>query len=105
MVLSAPHAPPRGFGASVTEETGPPATGIILSFPSAKNPRERPSGDQNGNVAPSVPASFLGAFESRGSTQMDSRSFGPFAQNATWVPSAERTGGPEKSPSKSKAVS
>jgi hypothetical protein len=29
----------------------------------------------------------------------------PWAQNATCVPSADRTGGPEKSPSKSKTVS
>jgi hypothetical protein len=105
MVLSAPHAPPRGLGAAATVETGPPATGMVFSFPSEKNPIDRPSGDQNGNVPPSVPASFRGALVSRGWIQIELRSFALCAQYATWVPSAERTGGPEKSPVKSKEVS
>src|SRR5262245_49071110 len=32
----------------------PPAAGIFLTFPSAKNPMYWLSGDQNGNVAPSL---------------------------------------------------
>jgi hypothetical protein len=49
----------RGFGASATVVTGPPAAGMVFSFPSEKKPMDAPSGDQKGKVAPSVPASFL----------------------------------------------
>src|ERR1700722_7077555 len=105
MVLAAAQPPPGGFGASATVETGPPATGMVFSFPSEKNPMDRPSGDQNGNVPPSVPVSFRGALELSGWIQIALRSFAPWAQYATCVPSAERAGGPEKSPVKSKMVS
>src|SRR5215467_6133545 len=55
IVSFGPHEPPRGSGTSAIASTGPPATGIFFSFPSAKNPIQRLSGDQNGPSAPSVP--------------------------------------------------
>ena len=51
-----PHVPPRGVGASARTCTGPPDASTVLSFPLAKNPTDRLSGDQNGNCAPSVEA-------------------------------------------------
>src|SRR5690349_20076638 len=44
-------------GASPTVNVGPPEASILLSLPPAKNPMYRLSGDQNGAIAPSVPAS------------------------------------------------
>src|SRR5271169_4152305 len=57
MTPSRLHAPPPPPDASHNVVGGPPDTSIFLSFPSAKNPRKRLSGDQNGRKAPSVPAS------------------------------------------------
>ena len=63
------HVPPRGVAASHRVCAGPPARAIFLSLPCAKNPRFRPSGDQNGNVAPSVPGIGRASSESSGRTQ------------------------------------
>ena len=49
--------PPRPRGASASVSTGPPPASIFFSLPPAKNATDRLSGDQKGNVAPSVPAS------------------------------------------------
>src|SRR5580704_3125907 len=57
MTPSRLHAPPPPPDESHNVMGGPPDTAIFLSFPSAKNPRKRLSGDQNGRMAPSVPAS------------------------------------------------
>src|SRR5262245_43223452 len=53
------HVPPR-FGASDSTRTDPLSRSIRFSLPSAKNPRDRLSGDQNGNEAPSVDANACG---------------------------------------------
>ena len=42
----------------------PPLTSIRFSLSSVKKAMERLSGDQNGNIAPSVPASACGEVES-----------------------------------------
>ena len=55
IVPSGPHAPPRGSGTPVISNAGPPTALTLLSFPSAKNPTDKLSGDQNGRSAPSVP--------------------------------------------------
>ena len=55
ITLSRFHVPPRPNSASHTTIAGPPSMRILLSLPSAKKPIERLSGDQNGNVASSVP--------------------------------------------------
>src|SRR5271169_5861634 len=57
MIPSRLHAPPPPPDASHNVKGGPPDASIFLSFPSAKNPTKRLSGDQNGRTAPSVPAS------------------------------------------------
>src|SRR5262245_3745493 len=49
------HEAPRPFGASHTVSTPPPVARTRLIFPSAKNPIQRLSGDQNGLTALSVP--------------------------------------------------
>ena len=51
--------PSEPLGASQIFCGGPPVTSTFFSLPSAKNARNRLSGDQNGRVAPSVPASGL----------------------------------------------
>src|SRR4029077_10609526 len=48
--------PPTLSVASHKVMGGPPETSIFLSFPPAKKPRKRLSGDQKGDEAPSVPA-------------------------------------------------
>src|SRR6188474_557774 len=59
------QAPPKGtpFGVvNVVDE--PPSMSILFNRPAAKNPMERPSGDQNGRVPRSVPRSGRAAGES-----------------------------------------
>ena len=63
------HVPARGSGASHNVMGGPPETSIFLSFPPAKNPMNRLSGDQKGWNAPSVPASDCAARVSSERTQ------------------------------------
>src|ERR1700675_389890 len=104
MTLSRFQAPPRALGASARIVTGPPDAETFRSLLSAKKPMNFPSPDQNSAKAPSVPASFSADALSSLRTQMELRSFGPRAANATRVPSGESTGGPEKSPTKSKAA-
>src|SRR5215469_622959 len=53
------QAPPLSIGASQSICSPLPSDSIRLSFPPAKNPIERPSGDQKGSAAPSVPARIL----------------------------------------------
>src|SRR5229473_3331237 len=105
MTLSWFHEPPRGLGVSARTVTGPPAAGIFFRWPSAKNPKKFPSADQKGKEAPSVPSIFRGVRSLRVCTQIVSRSFWLRAQKAIAVPPAEMTGGPEKSPVKSKPTS
>ena len=69
IVPSTPQVPPRGFAASASVCTAPPLASMILSLPSAKNPKLRLSGDQKGKLASSVPASGWAAVESKGRTQ------------------------------------
>ena len=57
MVPSEFQVPPRPSGASAMTKTCPLERSTRLSFPSAKNPMDRLSGDQNGYWAPSVEGS------------------------------------------------
>ncbi len=61
------HDPPAAK-ASVNVFADPPSMSIRLRFPSAKNPMERLSGDQNGSCALSVPASGCAETESTART-------------------------------------
>src|SRR3972149_3115566 len=86
------------MGASHSVMGGPPETSIFLSFPSAKNPRKRLSGDQKGDVAPSVPASDSA---SSGSSERAHRSDLPsvfVATKARRWPSGETAREPVKLP-------
>src|SRR5450755_1285232 len=57
------HVPPRPEGASHSVCTGPPAMSSLFSFPPAKKPKDFPSGDQNGKIAPSVSVRTLASSE------------------------------------------
>src|SRR6185369_17282892 len=77
-------------GTSQIVSTGPPAASILLSFPSAKKARERPSGDQNGAAAPSVPGSAAADSSASNRTQRETLPSEPRATNAIRRPSGER---------------
>src|ERR1700722_8540215 len=56
MIVSfGPQDAPRSAPAVASTWTGPPPEGVFFSFPSAKNPTQRLSGDQNGDPGDSVP--------------------------------------------------
>src|SRR3954465_5271088 len=97
MTSPGPHDPPRPTAASQIAIPGPWAASTFLSFPSEKYAIILLSGDQNGNVAFSVPASSMAFNESSGRTQ---RSLFPsmLATNASFLPSGETTTGPATSP-------
>ena len=48
---------PNGCAASVSAIGSPPASATFLSFPAAKKPTHRPSGEKNGAAPSSVPGS------------------------------------------------
>src|SRR5580698_2008002 len=93
-----PQAPPRPRGASLTIWVEPPSRSTVLSLPSAKNPRERLSGDQKGKVALSVPGSSRASTVLVGRTQSAILPSVPVAANARDAPSGDATGGPAESP-------
>ena len=64
------QVPPRPAVASARICGVPPLVSTFLSLPVAKNPMNRPSGDQNGNDAPSVPANGWAWTLSSGRTQI-----------------------------------
>src|SRR6187455_2167759 len=82
MAPSGLQLPPVLRGASQTVWGAPPDRSIVFSFPAAKNPRARLSGDQNGARAFSVPGTGFanGALNER--TQMSSGPSGGPATNA-----------------------
>src|ERR1700720_3334236 len=55
MLPSLLQLPPTGKGASQSVKTGPPRALTVFNLPSAKKPTDRPSGDQKGCDARSVP--------------------------------------------------
>src|ERR1700733_6390443 len=95
-----PHAPPRPSGTSQTTSADPTSRSMVLSLLSAKNPRERLSGDQKGKNAPSVPGSACASSPFVGRTQRAVLPSAPVAANAMDAPSGEITGGPAESPVK-----
>src|SRR5580704_16017184 len=83
--LSAPD------GTSQSSWGSPPVIGVFLSLPPAKNPICRVSGDQNGSIAPSVPAKRSNLSES--SRRSHKYWFGPApAVTAKILPSGEMAG-------------
>src|SRR3954467_1845661 len=83
------HVPPRYSAAADNVSAGPPPTSIFLSFPSAKNPIDRLSGDQNGPAAPSVPGSSCGATLSSDRMNRRLRPVAGLKRNAMRRPSGE----------------
>src|SRR5215510_14068529 len=95
MVPSRFQLPPTNApGASATGIGGPPDTLRVFNFPSAKNPRLSPFGDQKGLAAPSVPATRCATGESKERTQSISFPLVSAAVKATVRPSGESAGGP-----------
>ncbi len=94
ITLSRFQVPPRRSAASQRVETGPPFEPIFLSFPVDAKPMNLPSGDQNGIVAPSVPASGRAEASSKARTQSCARP-SPFrAANTSLFPSGDTATGP-----------
>jgi hypothetical protein len=77
------HEPPRPSAASHTTTGEPTVTPIDFNFPSAKNPSELLSGDQNGKYAPSVSGSALASTEFSARTHSLNFPSFPVAVNAT----------------------
>ncbi len=50
-----PHAAPMGSGTDASRTDGPPATGTLYNSAPTKKPTHWPSGEKNGEYAPSVP--------------------------------------------------
>ncbi len=101
---SAPQVPPRPIATSQRARGGPPDTSNRFSLPLAKNPNERLSADQNGNVAPSVPSSGFAAAELSGLTHRSWRPSELTAEKTSHFPSGERIGGPGLIPVKTNLV-
>src|SRR5580704_3097832 len=98
------QSPPRPKGASASATAGPPSSLIFFNLPSAKNPIERPSGDQNGKEAPSVPS--IGSADNLLSSRTQTRAsaFESTATNASFVPSVLSATDPPESPMRSNVV-
>src|SRR5262249_10178648 len=86
-------ADPLAPAVSHTVAGGPPVTSIFLSFPSAKNPTKRLSGDQNGRWAPSVPASGCAATASSERTTSSDLPSRARASNTSRRPSGDTANG------------
>src|ERR1700735_1731650 len=84
------HVPPRPVGASQRICTTPPVAGTRLSFESAKKAKFRPSPDQKGYVAPSVPCKGWVVPELSVRTKINCLRW-PSATNAMAEPSGEIT--------------
>src|SRR5436190_14929825 len=98
MVASAPHDAPPDCGASQIVCEDPPSSSTRFSLPSAKNPIERESGDQNGKAGESVSVltvvslSRRASSESRLRTQRLAGSSRRFATNTSRLPSGDTDG-------------
>jgi len=84
------HTAPRPLGASASVSARPPSAGTTFSLLFEKNPMRRPSGDQNGSAALSVPSSRRDVIESseRTHNSFSDRATDP-TTNATIVPSGD----------------
>ena len=88
MTLSRFHVPREyGRAPSYNVTVGPPDASIRLSFRSATKASCRPSSDQKGLVAPSVPARGCASVASSGRTHTRPRPSAPGATKARRVPS------------------
>jgi hypothetical protein len=84
--------PPRGSGTVHRDCTAPEVTSILRSSPPAKKATERPSGDQKGSSAFSVPGSSRAVPLSSECSQSEE---GPFSGRSTYAsrrPSGDSAG-------------
>jgi hypothetical protein len=70
-----------------------PGMAICRSLPPAKNPIDRPSGDQNIDCAPSVPASGVASTDASGRTKILEFGADDPAAKASIVPSGDTANG------------
>ena len=84
-----PQVPLVPVGASHSVTGMPPATSTFFSFPSAKKPIQRPSGDQNGDRLPSVPAIGRAVSDASGRIHSCGRPSSLRARNARLCPSGD----------------
>src|SRR4029079_16152951 len=92
MTPSGLQVPSTPVGASQILVGGPPVTSIFISFPSATNPRNRLSGDQNGRRVRSVPGSGCGVSAPSGLSQIWVLPLVSVSLNARIFPSGEILG-------------
>ncbi len=92
MTPSGLQFPPCPQGASASVRGGPAAASIVLSLPPAKNPMDLPSGDQNGNLALSVPTRGCAVREFRDRTHSCQLPLADRAANTRRRPSSEIAG-------------
>src|ERR1700693_490670 len=76
----------------------PPLISIVFNLLSAKNPRERLSGDQKGKIAPSVPARERASRVFTGRIQRAVLPSAAVAAKRSDDASGDKTGGRAKSP-------
>src|SRR5580765_97482 len=84
--------PPRGLAASASTCGLPPSRSTRRSLPPVKMPSERLSGDQNGRLVFSPPATSAAVGLSKRLTQSCTVPFASGAVNATERPSGETAG-------------
>src|SRR5262245_471382 len=89
------HVPPLPLATLQMVFTGPPSAAMTFNCPSAKNPMERLSGDQNCHDPPSVPSSNFDSRLSRRRSQSlrSPTRFPRLTPNTIIRPSGEMTGG------------
>src|SRR5256885_11518238 len=97
MTPSALQVPPRFEGASQSTCGAASERSVLFSFPFAKNASERPSGDQNGYDAPSVPGTRRGATVSTARRKRELTPSAVRATNARRLPSGDRARAPVSS--------
>ena len=95
------QAPLRPFAASQIGSGGAPDTSTFWSLPSAKNARKRLSGDQNGNLAPWVPAIGLAPSSPSDRSQRIGLPSASLPANVAYRPSGEIVRDPQLGPVKS----
>jgi hypothetical protein len=83
----------------------PPFSSTVFNLPPAEKPSERPSGDQKGAAAPSVPGIAVASLALSDRVHSFINPFLSMAVNANFVSSGEITTGPEPKPKARKRVS
>src|SRR2546422_315881 len=89
ILLGPQEMPRRSVNPSAITCTAPPAAGTFFSLSSEKNPIQRPSGDQNGYSAPSVPGIEWADTSARGRSHNMELAPGTEAANTMSWPSGD----------------